>query len=347
MEIEINSRPIGPKHSPYIIAEISANHNGSLSRALELILRAKACGVSAVKLQTFTPDTITLDHDGPGFVIESGLWKGRRLFDLYKEAQTPWDWHPKIFEYCRSIGLTVFSSPFDETAVDFLESLGAPAYKIASPEIVDTPLIKKAAKTGKPLIMSCGMASIEEISEAVAIAKSYGSGQIALLHCVSAYPTEERDANLATIPELAKRFNVLSGLSDHSTHHRVAVLSVGTGATIVEKHFIMSREEGGLDSAFSLEPDEMKILVDECNRAFEIRGDFAFQTLSAETQTKKLRRSLYVVKDKKKGDVIQKSDIKSIRPSFGISPKYLDRVIGSTATRDLNYGDPLTFDMFS
>lgn len=343
--VSINGRVIGTTQRPYIIAEMSGNHNGDINRALRLIEEAHRAGADAVKLQTYTADTITIDHHGPEFMVEGGLWDGRRLYDLYQEAHTPWEWHPAIFAKGRELGITVFSSPFDPTAVDFLEELGAPAYKIASPELIDTPLIRYVARTGKPMIMSTGMATLDEIGDAVDAAKSGGCTQIVLLHCTAAYPALPEDANLASIADLAERFGVLCGLSDHTMGTIVATTAISLGAVVVEKHFTLARADGGVDSAFSLEPAELKTLVDHAQIAHSAVGTPAHQPTEAEASVLKNRRSLYVVAPVTKGDVFGPENVRSIRPANGLPPKMTDAVFGRRAARDIAFGEPLAVDM--
>lgn len=344
-EISIAGRVVGHGRTPYVIAELSANHNGELSRALSLIDAAKSAGADAVKLQTYTADTITIDHDGPGFRITEGLWRGRRLYDLYKEASTPWEWHEALFAHCRKIGIPVFSSPFDVTAVDYLETLGAPAYKIASFEIVDIPLIEYIARTGKPLIISTGMASLDEIGEAVRAAHRQDNTQIVLLHCVSGYPTPFEECNLRTMMDLANRFNALVGLSDHTLGTSVAVAATALGATVIEKHFTLRRADGGPDSSFSLEPDELETLVDSCRAAHTALGTISYGIEESERQYVSARRSLYVVADVVAGQRFSPANVRSIRPGFGLAPKHLPVILGRRASRDLRRGTPLDWTM--
>ena len=343
--VVIDGLPVGQGHRPYLIAEMSGNHNGSLDRSLRLIEAAKAAGADAVKLQTYTPDTITINHDSPEFVVEGGLWAGRRLHDLYKEAHTPWEWHADLFSYARKIGLTVFSSPFDTSAVKLLETLGTPAYKIASPELVDIPLIRVVAATGKPVIMSTGMASLSEIEEAVAAARDAGSGDLILLHCTSAYPTPPQEANIATIPDLARRFGAVVGLSDHTLGTAVAVAAVASGAHVVEKHFTLDRGEGGVDSAFSLEPVELDRLRDEIDIASAAVGEPAYEPTESEASVLRNRRSLYVVAPIEKGEIFTPENVRSIRPGRGLMPRHLDAVLGRRAARTVSFGEPLASDM--
>jgi N-acetylneuraminate synthase len=340
----IAGRPIGPQEPPFVIAELSGNHNGRIERALQLIDAAAEAGADAVKLQTYTADTITLRHDGPGFVIADGLWAGRTLHDLYSEAFTPYEWHEPLFERARSLGLIAFSSPFDETAVELLEGLDAPAFKIASFEAVDLPLIARAARSGKPLIISTGMTSKVEITDAVAAARNAGA-PVALLHCVSAYPASHADANLRMIPRLATDFGCLVGLSDHTHGTAAAVAAVALGACIVEKHFTLSRADGGPDAAFSLEPPELEALVADCRSAWEALGAADYRRGAAESANRQFRRSLYVVRDVKKGSALTAQDVRSIRPGFGLEPARLCEVLGRAASRDLRRGEPVALDM--
>lgn len=346
-EITIADRRIGRDHPPYCIAEISANHNGALSRVLELIDQAARIGADAVKIQTYRPDTITLDADGPDFRIEGGLWAGRTLFDLYEEAHTPWEWHAPIFEHARSRGITLFSSPFDNTAIDLLEDLGAPAYKIASFEAVDLSLIRYAASTGKPMIISTGMADQEEIGEAVAAAQDGGCRELALLHCVSGYPAAASDYNLLTIPDMSARFGMVTGLSDHTLSNATAIASVAMGASVIEKHFTMNRGGGGPDDSFSLEPDEFGTLCRDARCAWEAMGRVDYGLKSSEQGSIKFRRSLYFVQDIAAGAEITAHAVRSVRPGYGLVPKHLDRVIGKRAARDISANTPVTLEALS
>jgi N-acetylneuraminate synthase len=345
--IEIAGRRIGPGEKPYVVAEMSGNHNGDIKRAFRILEAAKASGADAVKLQTYRADTITIDHDGPEFTVQGGLWHGRRLYELYEEAHTPWEWHAPIFQRASELDLTVFSSPFDATAVDFLEHLGAPAYKIASPEIVDVPLIRYVARTGKPIIISTGTANLTEISEALAAARVYGPRDIALLHCTAAYPAPAAEANLSTIADLAERFGVVVGLSDHTMGTIVPTLAVGLGASLIEKHFTLDRADGGVDSAFSMEPDELRRLISDVEIASAAHGSPAYQPTQSETSVLANRRSLYVVASIARGDVFTTQNVRSIRPANGLAPKFLDVILGRTATRDLVFGEALSAEMVS
>lgn len=344
-EIEIAGRKIRAGSAPYVIAELSGNHNGQLERALRLIDMAKEAGADAVKLQTYTADTITIDHDGPGFTIEGGLWSGRKLYDLYQEAQTPWDWHQQLFDHARERGIDCFSSPFDRTAIDLLERLGAPAYKIASFEIVDTPLVRYAARTCKPLVISTGMASREEIAEALDAAQASGQGGCALLHCVSGYPTPVGQANLARMSTLARDFNVPIGLSDHTLGIEVPIAAVAMGAAIIEKHMTLSRADGGPDAEFSLEPHEFKAMVRGARAAFSAQGSAEYGQASSEKPNVAFRRSLYAVRDIGAGDVLTDDNVRSIRPGYGLAPKYLAEVLGRRAARQIKRGTPISFSL--
>ncbi|MEZ9832949.1 pseudaminic acid synthase [Vibrio breoganii] len=341
--MKIANREIGKGHKPYIIAEMSGNHNGDITRAIDLIKAAKDAGADAVKLQTYTADTITIDHNSEEFMIRGGLWDGSRLYELYEKAHTPWDWHKTLFEEAAKLGITIFSSPFDHTAVDFLETLNAPAYKIASFELIDLPLIRKVAATGKPMIMSTGNANLGEIEEAVLAARGAGAKDLILLHCTSGYPTPADQANISTMATMREAYDCEVGLSDHTMGVGVSVAAVSLGACVIEKHFTLARADGGPDSAFSLEKDELKLLVDSCHMAFEAIGKPNFVSTEVELKTKVHRRSLYVVKNIQKGEVFTEEHVRSIRPGNGILPKFLDDVIGSIATEDLEFGTPLTF----
>ena len=344
MPFSVEGRIIGPSHPPYVIAEISGNHNGNLDRALRIMEACKDAGVDAVKLQTYTPDTMTIDHDGEDFRVRGGLWDGHTLYSLYEMAHTPWDWHPALFARGRELGVTVFSTPFDETAVDFLEDLGVPAYKIASFENVDLPLIRRVAATGKPMIVSTGMADEAEIREAVEAARGGGCRDLALLHCVSAYPARPDESNLRTLADLAGRFSVVAGLSDHTLTTATAVAAVALSAAIVEKHVTLSRADGGPDAAFSLEPDELAELVRNCRTAWEALGCATYERAEGEKASMTFRRSLYVVEDMAEGEAFTPRNVRAIRPGHGLAPKHLPNVLGRRATRPLARGTPLSLD---
>ncbi len=339
--LNIGGHPIGPSHPPFVVAEMSGNHNGDLGRALAIMEAAKDAGADAVKLQTYTADTITIDHDGPEFRIKGGPWDGRRLYDLYQEAHTPWDWHQALFDKGRELELIVFSSPFDATAVDFLEGLDCPAYKIASFEAVDLPLVACAAATGKPVIISTGMANRQEIDAAARSARENGGGGLALLHCVSAYPALPEEANLRTIPHMISSFEVAVGLSDHTPGIGVSVASVALGACFIEKHFTLSRDDGGVDAAFSLEPREFEALTRECRAAWEALGNVCYERTSGEKENVLFRRSLYVVMDIAQGEAFTEENIRSIRPGHGLPPKHYEEILGSKAKRALARGEAL------
>lgn len=346
-KISIAGRPIGPDYAPYIIAELSANHNGKLETALKIIEEAKKAGADAVKLQTYTADTITLDSDAEEFQIHGGLWDGKKLYQLYKEAQMPWEWHATLFEHARKLGITIFSSPFDNTAVDLLESLNAPAYKIASFEAVDLPLIKYVASTGKPMIISTGMADAEEIQEAINAAREGGCKELAILHCVSGYPAPAEDYNLRTIPDMMNRFGLVTGLSDHTLDNTTAIASVVMGASVIEKHFTLDRSGGGPDDSFSLEPAELAALCRDSKTAWASLGQVDYGRKSSEQGNVKFRRSLYFVKDLKAGDVITADAVRSVRPGFGLPPKYLHEIIGQRVKKDILANTATSLDILS
>ncbi len=348
-EITIAGRKVGPDHPPFIIAEMSGNHNHSLDRALALVDAAAAAGAHALKLQTYTADTMTLDIDKGEFRIDDpkSLWAGKSLYKLYEEAHTPWDWHKPIFDRARSLGMTAFSTPFDDTAVDFLESLDVPCHKIASFENTDLPLIRRVARTGKPVIISTGMASADEIADAVAAVRAEGNEQLVLLRCVSAYPASPSEANLLSIPDMRERFGCQIGLSDHTMGVGVAAASVALGATVIEKHFTLRRADGGVDSAFSLEPDELKALVTETGNAWQARGKVRYGVSNSEEGSVQFRRSLYVVADLKPGDVLSSANVRAIRPGLGLSPKHTDAVLGRRAKVAIARGTPLSWDLLA
>lgn len=337
--IVINGRELSAKYSPYIIAEVSANHNGSIERAKDTILAAKKAGAHAVKIQSYTPDTMTIQSDAPDFCLTEGIWKGRTLYDLYAEAYTPFEWHPELFAFAKSQQITLFSSPFDESAVDLLASLDAPAYKVASFELVDLPLIAYMARQKKPILMSTGMASLQEIGEAIETARTNGCNEIAIFHCVSSYPAPLEQANLRSITALRDEFDVQVGLSDHTLGTTASVAATVLGASLIEKHFTLNRADGGVDSSFSLEPSEMQGLVENCKGAFDALGSVDLDRPEAEGGNRNYRRSLYFVNDIKAGSKISVNDVRRIRPGFGLAPKYYEAIIGSTAKRDIKRGD--------
>ena len=341
--ITIAGRKIGVDQPPFIIAEMSGNHNQSLERALAIVDAAANAGADAIKIQTYTADTMTLDiNEGEFFIADkNSLWEGTSLYNLYQQAHTPWEWHKEIFFHARKRGIIAFSSPFDATAVDFLETLGAPCYKIASFENTDIPLIRKVAATGKPVIMSLGMASAEEITESVAAARAGGCRDLILLKCTSTYPATPQNSHIVTIPDIKNRFGTEVGLSDHTLGIGVAVSSVALGAVVIEKHFTLSRADGGVDSAFSLEPAELKSLKIETTHAWQGLGEVTYGGSAAEKQSKIYRRSLYVVRDIKKGEKFTSDNVRAIRPGLGLAPKYYDQVIGAVALQDLKRGTAL------
>ncbi len=347
--MQINGRPIGLDARPYLIAEMSGNHNHSLDRALEIVTAAAESGADAIKLQTYTADTITLDCDGPGFVIEDekSLWNGRRLHELYDEAHTPWDWHEPIIEHATKLGIDCFSSPFDDSAVDFLEELGVPAYKIASFESIDLPLIRKVASTGKPMIISTGMASVVEIGEAIRAAQEAGNDQLCILKCTSTYPATPENTNIRTIPNMRDTFGVEVGLSDHTMGTGVAVGAVALGAVLVEKHFTLRRADGGVDSAFSLEPEEFQALRDETERAWQALGQVTYGGTKAEEGSRQFRRSLYVAEDMAEGEAFTETNLRSVRPGFGLPPRHYDVLLGKRVNRALTKGTPVSWDLIA
>ena len=341
--ITIAGRRIAADEAPYVIAEMSANHNGNIETAFKLIEAAKQSGADAVKLQTYRPDTITLNCDSEDFRIHGGLWDGRTLYELYEEAHMPWEWHAPLFAHARKHGITIFSSPFDHTAVDLLEDLNAAAYKIASFEAVDHALIKYVASTGKPMIISTGMADAEEIQEAINAAREGGCKELVILHCVSGYPAPAEDYNLRTIPDMIRRFGLTVGLSDHTLDNTTAITSVAMGASIIEKHFTLDRSGGGPDDSFSLEPAELVALCKDSKTVWAALGKVDYGRKSSEQGNVKFRRSLYFVKNLKAGDVITADAVRSVRPGFGIAPKYLSKIIGKVIKKDVECNSPVDF----
>jgi len=342
----INSRVIGPGQPTYVIAELSANHNQDFDRAVRIVRAAKEAGADAVKLQTYTPDTITIRSDRECFRIRGGtLWDGRSLYDLYADAYTPWDWQPKLKEVADELGLDLFSSAFDPSAVDFLEGMNVPVHKIASPELVDIPLVEKMARTRKPLLLSTGMATIEEITEAVDAARAAGAEHIGLLRCTSAYPAAPEEMNLRSIPDLAVRFGVPIGLSDHTPGHAVAIAAVALGASIIEKHLTLARSDGGPDANFSLEPGEFRALVDAIRAAEKSLGEAQYGPTAHEVATRAFRRSLFVVREVKKGERFTTENVRSIRPADGLHPRYLSQILGQQARCDIARGTPLSWEL--
>lgn len=343
-QFEISGRTISRNSSPFIIVELSGNHKGDINEALKLVDKAAETGADAIKIQTYTADTITIDYDGPEFTLNGGLWSGRTLYDLYQEAYTPWEWHEALFARAKEHGIPIFSSPFDSTAVDLLENLDCPAYKIASFEINDIGLIKKATATGKPIIISTGMATLEEIQEAVQAVEDAGGTQLAILHCISGYPTPIDDCNLQTIADMQNRFSVPIGLSDHTIDNTAAITATALGAAIIEKHFTLDRSEGAVDAAFSLEPKEFTNLVKSCRRAFKALGTAGYDIKPSESKGRGLRRSLYVTAEVKKGEILTEKNVRSIRPNNGLHTRYLEDVLGKKATQNLSFGMPLEKD---
>lgn len=345
-EISIANQVIGYDHPPFIIAEMSGNHNQSLERALELVKAAADVGTHALKLQTYTADTITINHRGGLFEIDdpSSLWYGKNLYELYQEAYTPWEWHKEIFDYANSLGMLAFSSPFDETAVDFLEGLEVPAYKIASFESTHHPLLKKVARTGKPVLISSGASSLDELYCSVRILRENGCKDIVILKCTSTYPATPENTNLRTIPELQKIFpDCVIGLSDHTMGTGASIAAVALGARVIEKHFTLRRSDGGVDSAFSMEPEELKVLVTETRRAFDALGEVQLDAQKTEEKSRQFRRSIYVVKDINKGERFTERNIRIIRPGDGLEPKYYENLLSLSARQDIKAGTPLNW----
>lgn len=346
--IRVGNRQIGPGHRPFIIAEMSGNHNGDLARALAIVRAAAENGADAIKLQTYTAETMTLDISTGDFFIDdpNSLWAGRNLYSLYEEAHTPWEWHREIFDYAKSLGLLAFSTPFDATAVDFLEELEVPMYKIASFENTDLPLIRRVAQTGKPVIISVGLASIGEIQDAVDAARGEGAKDLILLKTTSSYPATAENANIATIDHMRNAFNCEVGISDHTLGVGVALASVAWGATVIEKHLTLDRADGGVDSEFSMNPMELKIIVEEASRVQSSIGVVSYGPTSSEVNSLKFRRSLYFVKDIRAGQQVHESDVRSVRPGFGLPTKYLETIVGMTLSKDVAVGDAVRWDSF-
>ena len=345
MSVTIQSRKIGSDQPPYIIAELSANHNGSLERALHTIAAAHQAGADAIKLQTYTADTMTIDSDREDFLIKGGLWNGYTLYDLYQWAHTPFEWHQAMFAYARKLGITIFSTPFDESAVDLLEELETPAYKIASFENTDLPLIRYVAKKGKPIIISTGMAAEQEIAEAVDACRSAGCTDLVLLHCISSYPAPIDQANIRQVAELGRRFEVVSGLSDHTLGTTASVAAVALGACVIEKHFTLSRADKGPDSDFSIEPDELQRLCREAHDAWQALGQVGYDRQLVEAGSKVFRRSIYFVRDLRAGSVIGPEDIRRIRPGMGLAPKYYEMLLGKKVSKDVTKGTPVSWEL--
>jgi len=343
-QININGTPIGINYPPYIVAEMSANHNGSLKEAMKIIRAAKIAGADAVKLQTYLPDTITLKSDSEDFLIRDGLWEGQTLYELYEWAHTPWEWHRPLFNYAKELGITLFSSPFDPAAVDLLEELNCPAYKVASFEAVDLPLIKYVASTGKPMIISTGMANAEEIQEAIEAAQSGGCRQLALLQCVSSYPAPATDYNLRTIPDMMNKYGVVAGISDHTIDNSVSIASVALGGSIIEKHFTLDRNGNGPDDSFSIEHDQLTQLCQDAKTAWEALGKVDYVRQSSEESNIKFRRSLYFVKSLKAGDIIHPECVRSVRPGYGLAPKHLGNILGKRLVCDIEINTPVKIE---
>lgn len=344
--MKINNREISEHCKPFVIAEMSGNHNGNIKQAIEIIKAAKKAGADAVKLQTYTADTITLNSKEKDFEINEGLWAGRTLYDLYEWAHTPWEWHRELFNFAHSLGLTIFSTPFDNSAVDFLEDLNTPAYKIASFESVDLNLIRYVAETRKPMIISTGMANADDIQEAVDVAQASGCKELALLHCVSGYPAPAADYNLRTLSDMRERFGTIVGLSDHTLSNATAIASVALGASLVEKHFTLNRKGGGPDDSFSLEPEELTSLCLDIEAAWKAMGTVNYEIKSSEADNIKFRRSLYFVQDLKAGDLVTKDSVRSVRPGYGLLPKHLDSIVGRRLAQDVRIGVATNWSQF-
>ena len=344
--IEINGRKIGQNFPPYILAELSANHNGVLQKALDTITAAKKCGADGIKLQTYSADTMTIDCDAEDFMINGGLWDGYKLYDLYKQAQTPFEWHKAMFDHARNIDITCFSTPFDETAVDLLEDMNVPAYKIASFEATDLPLIRYVASTKKPLIMSTGMANFKEITEMVTAAKDAGCKDLIVLHCISSYPAPIDQSNLLTIEDMRNKLGVQIGLSDHTISNIASVVATGLGATLIEKHFILDRNDKGPDSSFSIQPDELTSLIEQTNDAWLSLGQAGYERKPAEEANLRFRRSIYFVKDIPAGSLVTADSIRRIRPGFGLAPKHESEIVGKRLNTSVTRGTPTSWDLF-
>jgi pseudaminic acid synthase len=344
-KIEIRKKKIGKGYPTYIVAEMSANHNQNFEKAVKIVKAAKKAGADAIKLQTYRPETITIDCDNKYFRIKGTVWEGKTLYELYGEAYTPWEWQPELMQVADKLGLHFFSTPFDHSAVDFLENMGVPAYKVASFELVDLPLLRKIGATGKPVIMSVGMASLTEIDEAVNTVRNAGSKQIALLKCTSAYPATPEEANLRTIPHLEETFGVVAGLSDHTLGSAVAVASVALGACIVEKHFTLSHKDTGPDSSFSMNPEEFKEMVQDIRTVEKALGAISYELTESQKTSVCFRRSLFIIKDVKQGEKISHENVRSIRPAYGIGTKYIDIIMGKRFKKDIIRGTPLTWDL--
>lgn len=344
-EIIINGVAVGEGNPPYIVAELSANHNGSIEKAIKTISEAKIRGANAIKLQTYTPDTMTIDCDKEDFLIKDGLWAGYKLYELYKEAQTPFEWHKKMFEHANNIGITCFSTPFDETAVDLLEDLNTPLYKVASFEATDLPLIKYIASTKKPMIMSTGMANLEEINEMVSTARDAGCNDLVLLHCISSYPAPLEQSNLNTITDLKKRFGIQVGLSDHTVDNLASVVATSLGATFIEKHFVLDKKEKGPDTSFSILPNELEQLCLQTKQAWSALGKIGYEKKPCEENNIRFRRSIYFVKALKAGNIITKDAVRRIRPGYGLAPKNIDQIIGKRVTKNVSYGTPTSWHL--
>lgn len=344
---KIGNRNIGKNFRPFIIAEISANHGGSIDRAKETILAAKQAGADAVKIQTYTPDTMTIDSNKEDFLIKDGLWKGYTLYQLYQKAHTPFQWHKELFNFAKDNEIILISTPFDETAVDLLYQLDVPAFKVASFEITDLPLIQYIASKGKPMFISTGMSTIAEIGEAIEICHKKGNNQILIFHCISNYPTELKDTSLGDISYISKHFNVEVGLSDHTTTNLASLLAVAKGAAAIEKHFKLDDKECSPDSSFSILPNQLKRLCDECSMAFDALKSNKLKRNQTELENKKFRRSIYFINNLKKGQKIKEEDIRRIRPGYGLEPKFFDIVVGKVLARDVERGDPVSFEIFT